>query len=64
MLFRMTEYGTAEVVGGGYERDMIGFGCVLSDREIHAVLVFIETHRSEEQPAFRAEMAWRERGGR
>jgi mono/diheme cytochrome c family protein len=64
LLLRITKYGTAEVVGGGYESDMIGFGDVLSDREIRNVLAFIETHWSDEQRAFQAAMTRREATGR
>nr|WP_281262123.1 cytochrome c [Pseudoroseomonas aestuarii] len=43
MLFRITRDGTSAVVGGGYESDMPGFGGVLSDTEIRAVLAFIKS---------------------
>lgn len=43
LLFDLTKRGVAEVVGGGYESDMIGFGDILSDAEILAVLAFIKS---------------------
>lgn len=43
VLFRITKLGTAAVVGNGYESDMIGFGDVLSDAEIAAVLAYIKS---------------------
>lgn len=43
VLFRITRDGTAAIVGGGYESDMPGFGSVLSDSEIRAVLAFIKS---------------------
>ena len=35
--------GTAAVVGGGYESDMPGFGDVLSNAEVRAVLEYIKS---------------------
>lgn len=43
VLFRIVEEGTAAIVGGGYESDMPGFGDVLSDEEIGAVLAYIKS---------------------
>lgn len=43
ILFRIVREGTAAIVGGGYESDMPGFGDVLSDAEIRAVLAYIES---------------------
>lgn len=43
VLFEITKYGTAAVVGGGYESDMRGFQDTLSDDEIRAVLSFIKS---------------------
>lgn len=42
-LDRIVREGTAAVVGGGYESDMPGFGSVLSDAEISAVLGYIKS---------------------
>ncbi|MBI4724835.1 MAG: cytochrome c [Rhodomicrobium sp.] len=42
-LFRITKEGAAAIIGGGYESDMRGFGGVLSDGEIRAVLTFIKS---------------------
>jgi len=43
LLFRITKYGTAAVVGGGYRSAMAGFGDVLSDADILAVLAYIKS---------------------
>ena len=42
-LFAITKYGTEAVVGGGYKSRMAGFGDVLTDEEILAVLAFIKS---------------------
>ena len=42
-LFRVTKEGSAAVVGGGYESDMPGFGEIMTDAEIRAVLAFIKS---------------------
>lgn len=42
-LFDITKKGTEAIVGGTYKSDMIGFGDVLSDDEIRAVLAYIES---------------------
>ncbi len=42
-LFLLTKYGVAALVGDGYESDMMGFGDVLSDDEILAVLGYIKS---------------------
>jgi len=43
LLFKITKYGTAAVVGGGYRSAMAGFGDVLSDADILAVLAYIKS---------------------
>lgn len=43
LLFTITKYGTEVVVGGGYTSHMIGFGEILSDAEIIAVLAYIKS---------------------
>jgi hypothetical protein len=43
VLFRVVKEGTAAIVGGGYESDMPGFGDVLSDAEIRAILEYIKS---------------------
>jgi hypothetical protein len=43
LLVEITRLGTAAVVGGGYRSNMPGFGEVLSDDEIVAVLAFIKS---------------------
>lgn len=42
-LIEITRIGTAAIVGNGYESDMAGFGEVLTDEEILAVLAFIKS---------------------
>ena len=42
-LFMITKYGTEALVGGDYRSKMIGFGDMLSDAEILAVLAFIKS---------------------
>ena len=42
-LFAITKYGTAALVGGGYETDMRGFEDVLTDAQIKAVLAYIKS---------------------
>jgi mono/diheme cytochrome c family protein len=42
-LLRITKLGTQAIVGGGYKSDMRGFGDVLSDSEIRAVLGYIKS---------------------
>lgn len=42
-LIDLTTQGTAAVVGGGYESDMPGFGGILSEEEIIAVLSYIKS---------------------
>jgi len=43
LLFEITKFGTEAVVGGGYKSTMMGFGDVLSDDEIIAVLSYIKS---------------------
>ena len=43
ILLEIISQGTAEVVGGGYESDMPGFGHVLSEEEIAAILDYIKS---------------------
>jgi mono/diheme cytochrome c family protein len=61
VLFRITREGPAAVVRGGYESDMPGFGDVLSDEEIRAVLAFIKSIWPERERAYQAEMSRREK---
>jgi mono/diheme cytochrome c family protein len=61
VLFRITKEGPAAVVGNGYESDMPGFGDVLSDEEIRAVLTFIKSTWPERERAYQAEMSRREK---
>jgi mono/diheme cytochrome c family protein len=63
VLFEITKYGSAAVIGGGYESDMIGFGDVMSDAEIRDVLAFIQSTWPERERAFQAEITARSEGG-
>jgi mono/diheme cytochrome c family protein len=62
MLFRITKEGPAAVVGGGYQSDMLGFGNVMSDYEIRAVIAFIKSTWPEREREYQAEVSRRERG--
>lgn len=42
-LFEITKHGTAAVVGNGYRSNMAGFGDVLSDGQIQAILAYIKS---------------------
>ncbi len=42
-LFDITKLGTAQIVGQGYQSNMIGFGDVLSDQQIYDVLGYIKS---------------------
>jgi mono/diheme cytochrome c family protein len=61
VLFRITREGAAAVVGGGYESDMPGFGGILGDEDIRAILAFIKSTWPERERAYQAEMSRRER---
>jgi len=43
LLFKMTKFGPASLIGGDYKTDMPGFGDSLSDRKIIAVLSYIKS---------------------
>lgn len=60
ILFNITRNGTAAVVGGGYESDMRGFGSIISDDEIRAVLVFIKSSWPERERQYQEEMSRRD----
>lgn len=60
VLFRITKAGPAAFVGGGYESDMPGFGDVLSDDEIWAVLAYIKSRWSERERQLQTEMSQKE----
>ena len=57
ILFRITKEGTAAVVGGGHKSDMPGFGNVLTDTEIQAVLAYIKSKWPEKQRAYQEEVS-------
>ena len=62
-LFRITKEGVAAVIGGDYESDMPGFGDVLTDEEILAVLAYIKSTWPERQRAYQAEITRTDRDG-
>ena len=64
VLFEITKFGSAAVIGGGYESDMIGFGDVMSDAEIRDVLAFIKSTWPERERAYQAEITARSEAGR
>lgn len=43
VLFDIVKRGTAAIVGNGYESDMSGFGEVLTDEEITAIIDYIKS---------------------
>lgn len=59
VLFEIVKHGSAAVIGGGYESDMIGFGEVMSDAEIRDVLAYIRSTWPERERAFQAEITAR-----
>jgi mono/diheme cytochrome c family protein len=56
VLVSIVREGTAAVVGGGYESDMPGFGEILDDAEIEAVLAFIRSTWPERERRFQEEV--------
>ncbi|MCC2688952.1 MAG: cytochrome [Rhizobiaceae bacterium] len=62
VLFRITREGPGAVVGDGYESDMPGFGGILSDDDIRAVLTFIKSTWPERERTYQGEMSRREIG--
>ncbi|ULJ73651.1 c-type cytochrome [Rhizobium gallicum] len=61
VLFRITKEGTAAVVGGSYQSDMRGFGDIMSDDDILAVIAYIKSTWPEREREYQAEMSRRER---
>jgi mono/diheme cytochrome c family protein len=61
VLFRITKEGPGAIVGGNYESDMPGFGDVLADDEIWAVLAFIKSTWPERERQLQAQMSRKER---
>jgi mono/diheme cytochrome c family protein len=56
VLVSIVREGTAAVVGGGYESDMPGFGEILDDAEIEAVLALIRSTWPERERRFQEEV--------
>ncbi len=48
VLFQLTKFGPAALVGGGYQSDMPGYEGQLTDDEIRAVLSYIKSRWPEE----------------
>jgi mono/diheme cytochrome c family protein len=61
VLFRVTKEGPAAVVGRGYQSNMQGFGNIMSDDDIRAVIAFIKSTWPERERGYQAEMSRRER---
>lgn len=57
ILLRIIRNGSAAVVGNGYESDMPGFGDVLTDAEIRAVLAFIKSTWPERERAYQEQVS-------
>lgn len=55
VLFNLTKWGTAAVVGGDYKSNMPGFSSVLEDDEIWAVLQYIKSRWPEDIQVAQAE---------
>lgn len=64
VLFRITKYGPAAIVGEGYASDMPGFERVLSDAEIDAVLTFIKSTWADREREFQERRSRFESGER
>ncbi|MFC3726928.1 c-type cytochrome [Neoaquamicrobium sediminum] len=60
VLYRITREGTAAVVGGGYQSDMPGFGDILPDSDIRAVLDYIKSTWPERERDYQKEISRRE----
>jgi mono/diheme cytochrome c family protein len=58
-LFAITKLGTAALVGPDYKTDMRGFGDVLNDAEIRAILAYIKSRWPEEIRRRQAEVTER-----
>jgi mono/diheme cytochrome c family protein len=63
VLFEITKYGSAAVIGGGYQSDMIGFGDVMSDAEIRDALAFIKSTWPDRERAHQAAITARSAAG-
>ncbi|WP_370736651.1 c-type cytochrome [Jannaschia seosinensis] len=57
VLFRIVHDGSAAVIGDGYESDMPGFGDIMSDDEIRAVLDFIKSTWPQRAQTYQAEIS-------
>jgi mono/diheme cytochrome c family protein len=60
-LFRITRDGVAAIVGGNYESDMPGFGDVLADDDIRAILDYIKSTWPDREREYQAQMSSRDR---
>lgn len=64
VLFEITKYGSAAVIGGGYESDMAGFADVMTDAEIRDTLAFIKSTWPERLQAHQAAVSRQAETGR
>jgi mono/diheme cytochrome c family protein len=60
-LFRITREGVSAIVGGNYESDMPGFGNLLTDDEIRAVLDYIKSSWPVRERVYQAQTTERDR---
>lgn len=58
-LFAITKFGTAAIVGNGYESDMPGFANSLNDNEIQAVLNYIKSTWPEREAGYQQDISRR-----
>lgn len=56
VLFQIVKEGTAAVVGNGYQSDMPGFGDLLTDAEIQAVITYIKSTWPERERDYQAQI--------
>lgn len=57
MLYRILKEGTAAIVGGGYESDILGFADVLSNSANRAVLDYIKSTGPERGRSYQSEIS-------
>ena len=57
LLFKITKFGTAALVGGDYQSDMLPFEDSLTDEEIWATIAFIKSQWPEATRKRHAEMS-------
>lgn len=60
-LFRITRDGVSAIVGGNYESDMPGFGDIMTDDNILAVIDYLKSTWPERERAYQAQITERDR---